>query len=395
MYNKHWEISIPNNNNMNIYTMNPIKCFLVITLSVAAFVSCKPKNEGQGMPPERIIPVAVSEVTSEMISNAIHYPGTVVALKQTELRAEVNGYITNIYVNDGAVVSKGQRLYEIDRVRYQAARDQARANHQIALTNLDKVKRDLDRYITLDEKQAIAKQIVDYAQSDFNNAKAQVDAAKANLVNTENNLSRSVIYAPFSGTVGISQVRQGALVTSGATLLNTISSTQPIAVDIMVSERDIQKFMDLQKNTNVIKDSIFSLQLPSGEIYDKFGKITTIDRAVDQNTGTITVRATFDNSKGILRVGMNTDLLVLNHSTTPQMVITYKAVMEQLGETLVYTISDSNTAVATKVILGLKLGDRVVINEGLSEGQKVITDGLINLRANDKVTINTPDSTQK
>lgn len=380
---------------MNIYTMNPIKYFLIITLSVATFVSCKPKNEAPGMPPERIIPVGVSEVTSEMISNAIHYPGTVVALNQTELRAEVNGYITNIYVSDGAVVGKGQRLYEIDRVRYQAARDQARASHQIALTNLDKVKRDLDRYITLDEKQAIAKQLVDYAQSDFNNAKAQVDAAKAVLVNAETNLARSVIYAPFSGTVGISQVRQGALVTSGVTLLNTISSTQPIAVDIMVSERDIQKFMDLQKNPNVIKDSIFSLQLPSGEMYDKFGKISTIDRAVDQNTGTITVRATFDNAKGALRVGMNTDLLVLNHSTTPQMVIPYKAVMEQLGETLVYTISDSNTAVANKVILGLKLGDKVVVSEGLSEGQKVITDGLINIRPNDKVTINPVDSTQK
>lgn len=380
---------------MNIYTMNPIKYFLIITLSVATFVSCKPKNEAPGMPPERIIPVGVSEVTSEMISNAIHYPGTVVALNQTELRAEVNGYITNIYVSDGAVVGKGQRLYEIDRVRYQAARDQARASHQIALTNLDKVKRDLDRYITLDEKQAIAKQLVDYAQSDFNNAKAQVDAAKAVLVNAETNLARSVIYAPFSGTVGISQVRQGALVTSGVTLLNTISSTQPIAVDIMVSERDIQKFMDLQKNPNVIKDSIFSLQLPSGEMYDKFGKISTIDRAVDQNTGTITVRVTFDNAKGALRVGMNTDLLVLNHSTTPQMVIPYKAVMEQLGETLVYTISDSNTAVANKVILGLKLGDKVVVSEGLSEGQKVITDGLINIRPNDKVTINPVDSIQK
>lgn len=380
---------------MNIYPMNPIKYFLVISLSVMAFTSCKPKNEAPAMPPERNIPVSVSEVTSEMISNAIHYPGTVVALNETEIRAEVSGYITNIYVKDGAVVGKGQKLYEIDRVRYQAARDQAKASHQIALTNLDKVKRDLDRYITLDEKQAIAKQIVDYAQSDYNNAKAQVEAAKANLVSAEYNLSRSVIYAPFSGTVGISQVRQGALVTSGVTLLNTVSSTQPIAVDIMVSERDIQKFIDLQKNPNVIKDSIFSLQLPNGEIYDKFGKISTIDRAVDQNTGTIIVRATFDNSKGTLRVGMNTDLLVLNHSATPQMVIPYKAVLEQLGETLVYTISDSNTAIPVKVILGLKMGDRVVVSEGLKEGQKIITDGIVNLRTNDKVTINTTDSIQK
>src|SRR5690606_34904427 len=136
---------------------------------------------------------------------------------------------------------------------------------------------------------------VDYARSDYNNAKAQVTSAKANLLNAETNLARSVIYAPFSGTVGISQVRNGALVSSGVTLLNTISSTNPIAVDIMVSEKDIQAFTDLKKNGNAQKDSIISIELPNGQTYSAFGKIITIDRAVDQNTGTITVRAGFDN----------------------------------------------------------------------------------------------------
>lgn len=374
--------------------MKYIHYSIAMFLLAGTFTACKEKSNAPSGPMERIVPVGIASVTEEIIEHSINYPGTVVALNETELRAEVSGYITNIYVTDGATVSKGQKLYEIDRVRYQATRDQAKAALEIAETNLDKVKRDLDRYITLDEKQAIAKQIVDYARSDYNNAKAQVTSAKANLLNAETNLARSVIYAPFSGTVGISQVRNGALVSSGVTLLNTISSTNPIAVDIMVSEKDIQAFTDLKKNGNAQKDSIISIELPNGQTYSAFGKIITIDRAVDQNTGTITVRAGFDNSKGELRVGMNANLKVKNKVATPQMVIPNKAVMEQLGQVLVYTISDSNTAVPTKVNVGLKFSDKVVITEGLTVGQKIITEGIVNLRPHDKINITEPTPAQ-
>ncbi|MCO5231184.1 MAG: efflux RND transporter periplasmic adaptor subunit [Chitinophagales bacterium] len=369
--------------------------FLYLVGFLSVFSACKSPDNAAPMQQERVIPVSVTEVTEEMVANTINYPSTVVALNETELRAEVNGYITGIFVADGAQVSKGQKLYEIDRIRYQAARDQAKANLQIALTNLDKIKKDLDRYVMLDEKQAIAKQIVDYAQFDYNNAKAQVEGARANLLNAETNLSRSIIYAPFSGTIGISQVRKGALVTAGVTLLNTVSATQPIAVDFMVSEKDIQQFVDFQKQANIQRDSIISLGLPNGQIYSHFGKISMIDRAVDQNTGTITVRSIFDNSKGELRVGMNVDIKILNKIATPQIVIPYKATMEQLGQTMVYVVSDSNTALPNMVKLGFKLGDKVVVNEGLSVGQKIVTDGLINLRPNDKIVINTPTDTTK
>lgn len=363
-------------------------------LAVGALTSCKEKSSAPAGPMERIIPVGISTVSEEMIEYSVNYPGTVVALNETELRAEVSGYITNIFVADGAFVSKGQKLYEIDRVRYQAARDQAKAALEIAQTNMDKVKRDLDRYLILDEKQAIAKQIVDYARSDYENAKAQVTSAKANLLNAETNLSRSVIYAPFSGMVGISQVRRGALVSAGVTLLNTISATHPIAVDVMVSEKDIQAFEDLKKNGNAQRDSIISIELPNGQTYSAFGKVVTIDRAVDQNTGTIAVRAAFDNSKGELRVGMNASLKVRNKIAEPQLVIPNKAVIEQLGQTLVYTISDSNTAVPVNVKTGLKYSDKIVITEGLTSGQKIITEGIVNLRPHDKVTITEPSPAQ-
>src|SRR5690606_7826358 len=135
------------------------------------------------------------------------------------------------FVQDGAFVGKGQRLYEIDRVRYQAAVDQAEANLEIAKANLARVEKDLQRYQSLSEQDAIAKQTLDYAVTDVSNQKAQVLAAEAIFTTAKTNLQRSVIITPFSCNIGISQVRQGALVSAGSTLLNTISSTDPIAVE--------------------------------------------------------------------------------------------------------------------------------------------------------------------
>src|SRR5690606_7662581 len=135
------------------------------------------------------------------------------------------------HVADGATVSKGQALYEIDRVRYQAAVDQAKANLEIAKANLQRVEKDLARYQTLSEQDAIAKQTLDYALTDVNNQKAQIQAAQAALTTAQTNLARSIIRAPFSGAVGISQVRTGAFVSPGVTMLNTISANDPIAVE--------------------------------------------------------------------------------------------------------------------------------------------------------------------
>src|SRR5699024_6208638 len=135
------------------------------------------------------------------------YPAWVGHLNETELRAEVNGYITNILVEDGQRVKKGQKLYEIDRVRYEADVEQAKSDLAIAQTELSRIERDLERYNKLAEQDAIAKQTLDYAETDLSNRKAQVQAAKAKLMTAETNLNRSIITAPFDGVIGISQVR--------------------------------------------------------------------------------------------------------------------------------------------------------------------------------------------
>jgi len=359
--------------------------FLSVLSGSLVLSSCGNKNQqGQQRPAAGPVPVAIASVTEEFVTGTNSYPGTVVALNQTELRAEVNGYITAILVADGAAVTKGQKLYEIDRTRYHAAQEQAKANLAIAEANLNKVNRDVERYKRLAEQDAIAKQTLDYALTDLNNAQAQVTSAKAALTSASTDLERAVIRAPFNGTIGISQVRNGALVTAGSTLINTISSTNPIAVDFSVNQSDIKQFVDLQGKSSALKDSTITLQV-AGHTYSTPGRVTAIDRAVDPSTGTITVRASFENSKNELRAGMNANVLVANTSVEKVPVIPYQAVTEQLGEFTVFVVTDSNTVVQQPVKLGLKMGESVAIREGLKAGENIVTEGTQNLQQGVKV----------
>ena len=340
------------------------------------------QKQGPGQTQAQATPVSMAVVQQEVVSGQRSYPSNVVPLQETEIRAEVSGYITSISVADGAFVSKGQRLYEIDRVRYAAAVDQAKANLEIARANLARVEKDLQRYQTLADKDAIAKQTLDYAFTDVNNQKAQVQAAEAALTTARVNLQRSTIVAPFSGTIGISQVRTGALVSAGTTLLNTISSTNPIAVEFQINEKEIMEFSNLQSGK---EHTQINLTLPDASTYGSQGRISTIDRAVDPQTGTLKVRATFDNPNNTLRAGMNLNLNVLSTSKEEAIVIPYRAIFEQLGSFSVYTVSDSSTADLKQVTLGQKLGDRVVIATGLTPGDKVVVDGVTSLKPGAKV----------
>ncbi|WP_312135324.1 efflux RND transporter periplasmic adaptor subunit [Sphingobacterium sp.] len=351
--------------------------------------SCGNKEAGkQGAGPGMqapATPVTTATVGKEVVTGIRSYPSNVVPLQETEIRAEVSGYITNIYVADGAYVSKGQRLYEIDRVRYAAAVDQARANMEIAKANLARVEKDLQRYEKLADQDAIAKQTLDYAYTDVNNQKAQVQAAQAALTTARTNLQRSVIVAPFSGNIGISQVRTGALVSAGTTLLNTVSSTNPIAVEFQINEKEIPEFTGLQTGKSSTK---INLTLPDGSTYGSLGRISTIDRAVDPQTGTLKVRASFDNPANTLRAGLNLTLNVESTTAHEEMVIPYRAIFEQLGTFSVYAVSDSSTVDLKQVSLGQKLGDKVVITNGLQVGERIVVDGVAALKQGAKIVEN-------
>ena len=350
--------------------------------------SCGSKKNADPMkaPPP---PTVSAEIVKK--GNAVYfddYPATVAALNQNDLRAQVTGYITGIYFKDGQYVHQGQKLYEIDRQQYQANLDQAIANLNVTKANLARAQQDADRYAGLLKQDAVAKQVYDHAMADLESAKMQMEAANSGVRNAQTTVKYSTIYAPFTGTIGISQVKIGVLVTANQTLLNTISSNDPMAVDLAVDQREISRFVQLQNNLSAKNDSIFVLQLPGNVTYPQPGKVSLIDRAVDPQTGTIKARLVFSNPQNMLKPGMNVNVRIKNNSTDSAMVmIPLKAVTEQMGEYFVFVVNDSSQAIQQKLSLGPRINDKVVIRHGVNEGDKIITEGFQRLRDSSKVNV--------
>lgn len=341
--------------------------------------SCGRSDKKPQSPPPPVS-VTVHQVEAEEITTSDPYPGVVTAINEVEIRAQVGGQVTAVYIRDGQRVSKGDKLYEIDRTKYLATVNSAQAGLRVAKSNYNKAKKDAERYTTLADKEAVAKQRVDYAITDLENAAAEVSSAQAELANAQADLNRSVITSPLSGTIGISLVKVGTLVTAGSTVMNTVSLNDPIAVDIAVNQQDLQRFAKLKSTNSNLGDSLFSIQDSKGSIFRTGGKVLAIDRAVDPGTGTVKVRLSFSNKDGLLVPGMLTTLNVREKSDKKQLTIPYKAVSEQLGEQTVYIVADSSKAAQRIIKLGRVSGEKVVVNEGLKIGDQVISEGLQNVR---------------
>lgn len=367
--------------------MKNFSYYFSFTLLILAS-ACGNKNQTamQGPP---AVPVAIHQVTTSEASYYDEYPAIVKALNEVELRAQVNGYITGIHFQEGEKVKKGQKLYSIDQQQSEAVYNQAMANLSVQEANLEKAKKDVERYRELDKKDAIAKQQVDYAEATYAAAQKQVEAARATVRSVQTNVRYATITAPFDGTIGISAVKLGASVTPGQTLLNTISSDDPVAVDVTIDQHEIYRFTQLLAKRSAAKtDSTFRLAFRN-QVYPEYGQISFIDRAVDPLTSTIKMRLVFPNNDHSLRPGMSATLQVLTRAEKAT-VIPYKAVNEQLGEFFVYMV-DSAKATQSKVTLGKQIGKNVIIQSGLSEGETIIVEGIQNLREGSAITLPTAE----
>lgn len=369
-----------------------MKCrrsFLFSCTAIMILYSCADKKlpPQQGPPPA--IPVSLTTVKPTKAVYFDEYPGTVAALNEINLTAQVTGYVTGIHFKDGDKVKKGQLLYSLDPQVYAANYQQALANLQLQEANLAKASKDADRYHELDKHDAIAKQQVDYADAAFDVAKKQVAAAKANVAGVQSNVKFAQIYAPFTGTIGISQVKQGTSVVAGQTVLNTISTDNPMAVDFAVDQKEIYRFIKLQQSGNKLSDSVFTIAFGT-DIYPYPGEIKLIDRAVDPQTGTIKVRLAYVNGQGMLRAGMNATVRVRNNAASEATIIPYKAVIEQLGEFFVYVAGDSSKVSQRKVQLGKQIGSDIIVKSGLQDGDKIVVEGVQNLREGAVVTTAPP-----
>jgi membrane fusion protein (multidrug efflux system) len=375
--------------------MSRLASILVFTATLAIF-SCQQKPPATPNPPT---PVNLVTVKTSPVTYFDDYPATTQALSSVDLHAQVTGYVTAILFTEGSHVHKGQVLYKIDERLFKAAYDQAAANVKVAEGNQQQAQQDADRYQYLIQHNAVAKQTLDHANIALENAKNQTAAAQQALSTAATNLTYSIITAPFDGTIGFSMVKLGNLVTASTTVLNTVSTDNPMAVDFLINEAQLNHYEDLQREKQHKLDSLFTIVLPDHTLYQHTGKISVIDRAVDPQTGTIRVRLEFTNPKLDLRSGMSCVVRVHNLEQTPQIVIPGRAVVEQMGEYFVYLAKDTVMnggadsanapklrAVQVKIETGQTIGANIVIKSGLKDGDKIVVDGVQALHDGSAIT---------
>ena len=387
----------------------------IVLMGCLSLFSCKPKVA----PPTPPTPVNLITATAQKVLYYDKYPATTQALSQVNLVAQVQGYITGIFFTEGSHVSKGQKLYEIDVRLYQASYDAAMANLKAAQSNQLQAQQDADRYNYLNSQDAVAKQLYDHAVNALQVAKNNTESAEQAVKTARTNLGYAAIYAPFDGTIGFSQVKLGNMVTVGSTVLNTVSTDDPMAVDFLINEKQLMAFEALDSRKQDAHDSLFTIMMPDNTLYPYTGKISVIDRAVDPLTGAIRIRLEFPNPKKILRVGMSCVVRVHNLEPAPVLLIPGKAVVEQMGEYFVFVAKDTlipshadstkkkeaeaskNEADSTlkgpsmhafqkKVILGQTIGPNVIVREGINDGDQIVVDGVQLLHDGSKIAVGKP-----
>ena len=373
----------------------------LIWITGLVFFSCTQKPTPKPGP----TPVNLITVKSKAVKYFDNFPATTQALSQVDIRPQVQGYVTGIFFIEGTHVKKGQKLYEIDERLYKAAYDQAQANLKVAQGNKMQAQQDADRYKYLIAHNAVAKQTADHAFIALDNANNEVLAAEQAVKSAATNLTFSIINSPFDGTIGFSQVKLGNMVTVGNTIMNTISTDNPMAVDFLINEAQLAHYQDLQRDKQHRIDSLFTIVLPNQKIYTYTGEISVVDRAVDPQTGTVRVRLVFPNPKLELRAGMSCIVKVRNQETTPQMVIPGRAIVEQMGEYFVFIAKDTviadsaNTkekndsaqgpklrAYQVRVQPGAMIGSDIIIQSGINDGDRVVVDGIQALHEGSEIT---------
>lgn len=370
--------------------------------SLIVLASC---NSAKPPATDNLVPVNLLTVKEQGVLYYDRLPATMEALSSVDLRAQVQGYITGIFFTEGQHVTKGQKLYEIDERLYTAAVDQAQANLKVAQGNQVQAQQDADRYQYLNTYNAVAKQTLDHAVIALQNAKNSTAAAEQQVKTAETNLTYSVIRAPFDGTIGFSQVKLGNTVTVGTTVLNTVSTDDPMGVDFFIPEASLSHYLDLKNHVQKDIDSLFTVILPDHTIYPHVGHISIIDRAVDPQTGTVHIRVDFPNPKFELRAGMSGIIRVHNQELTPKLVVPARAVVEQMGEYFLYLARDTVyhpvgqdttkknnadtarlRAIQVKVILGQTIGPNVIIEQGIKEGDRIVVDGVQSVHDGSPIT---------
>ena len=349
---------------------------IVATASFACLSSCSGETQQMQQGAPQIATITTSYGTADLEKS---YPATIKGKTDIDVRPLVSGFITKVHVDEGQVVSKGQVLFTLDQVQYQAAVDQAQAAVLVAETAVQTAQLTANTKRSLFEKNIISEYENQLAQNSLAQAQAQLAQAKAGLVNAQKNISYTVVTAPSSGVVGKIPNREGSLASpSMVTPLTTVSDTGDVYAYFSLTEKDILEMTEENKSLAAAIKAMpeVQLRLSDGTIYESTGKVATITGTIDSSTGTASVRALFKNSKGVLRSG-STGQVVIPHHMDSVIVIPQKATYELQDHKFVYVVGDSCKVASRPItIYSLNDGQNFVVTSGLSANEQVVVEGV-------------------
>jgi RND family efflux transporter MFP subunit len=348
------------------------------------------KGEPLAPPPPEVL---VTEVVQKDVPIYTEAVGTTVGFVNAQVMPRVQGYLLKQDYPDGADVTAGQLLFEIDDRPYKAALDQALGELAQQQANLRKNQQDVEKYSPLAAQGAVSKQEVDTAVQATRASEAQVRAAEAAIENARLNLQWTRVYSPIAGIAGIAPVQVGDLVTP-STVLTTISQVDPMKVTFPITERQYLRFADRireHQEGRTQDDLVLRLILADGKTYPLPGHISVVNRQVEQQTGTIQVQALFPNPGAVLRPGLYAKVRAPTETVRGAVVIPQRAVQETQGVYQVAVVGADDRVAFRTVKAGEQVDGLWVIDEGLKPGERVVTQGLQKVK--DGIVVNAKPDT--
>lgn len=321
------------------------------------------------MPPAAVDVVTVQPQAVELTETLA---GRVSAYRVAEIRPQVSGIILKRYFAEGATVKAGDKLYQIDPALYQAALASAEAQLAVAEANAYSARLKAERYKELSRSSAISKQEVDDSEAGSKQADAQIQAARAAVRSAQVNLGYTEITAPISGVISRSSITEGALVSAQqAGALTVIRQISPVYVDV---QSPADTVMRLKSNNTSGK---VTLELKDGTAFPEDGRLQFADVGVDEGTGTVNVRALFDNSNGLLLPGMFVRARLVSANLEHAILIPQQSLVRNAnGTTVVMLVNDANVVEVRPVNVGSAVADKWLVTSGLKGGEKLIMAGL-------------------
>ena len=370
------------------------KIFILITATLIVLSGCE--NKVSSNPQIQIIEVGVITLQEQPIPLQQELSGRVKAKLVSQVRPQISGIITKQLFTEGSFVKEGEILYQIDSASYQASFFQSKASLESAKVDAKNAKTKSQRYEELLKFDGTSKQEAEDAKAIYLQAEALVEEKKASLESAKIDLERTNIKAPISGYISISSVTKGALISANQTeALATIRDTSSVYVDVSQSNTQLLALRKLLSQENIQKGNAeVSLTLSDGSIYEHKGELQLQEIAVDENTGSVTLRALFPNEKGILLPGMFVKATVQGAIDTKAFLLPQQAVSrDSKANPIITLLKEDNSIIKQMITIERAIGNKWLVSAGINNNDKIIIEGLNKI--NEKSKVNPIDVSSK